>query len=434
MFRNPLLGIAAGALLTAVIQSSSASVGILQAVAASGALTRSAALPIILGQNIGTCVTTLLSGLGAGKNARRAAFIHLYFNVIGTAVTLATVYTVEGLGGWRGYFDSTADATSIALIHTAFNVFSTVILLPFSRQLEKLAVLTVGDGSEKRKEKRGGKHEQPVTEGSHLARGFDGYSILDDRFLSSPAFAFTMAREAFFRMFELAKKNFDDASAQLDGFDEGRQERINGAEQLVDAYEDSIKSYLIKLSAGRLGSRMSDHIHAMYGAVGDIERIGDHAIDISAIAEKMSRGGHALDKDTSAELAVCRRAVWDLLMRVTPTPGEAEEQVRMVEETEPLEEAVDRLTDEVGKRCVARMVERKDARGSVFVDEILIAFERIADHGANLAGSYEGSEAAAHANLRDVRSGDMFAAKVKEYLDKYALPEMFVQKQNSTIG
>lgn len=423
MFRNPLLGIAAGALLTAVIQSSSASVGILQALAASGALTRGAALPIILGQNIGTCVTTLLSGLGAGKNARRAAFLHLYFNVIGTAAALTAVYGIRLFGGLESYWNSSADAASIALIHTVFNVFSTVILLPFSRQLEKLALLTVRDGEEKRKKKAKPGKERTEIRNPYRMRNLEEYSILDERFLSSPAFAFTMAREAFFRMYELARRNFGEAMAQIGGFDSERQKKIEESELLIDAYEDSIKSYLIKLSEGRMGSRMSDHIYSMYGAVGDIERIGDHAIDISDIAVKISDDGRRLDAGTAAELDVCRRAVEELLLVAAPSPGEAEEKARRVDRTEPLEEAVDRLTDEVGKRCVARMVESRDARGSVYIDELLIALERIADHGANIAGAAEGSGTAAHSGLRDVRAGETFEERVREYLDKYALPD-----------
>lgn len=408
VFGNPVAGIAAGALLTAVIQSSSASVGILQALAASGVLTRGAALPIILGQNIGTCVTTLLSGLGAGKNARRAAFIHLYFNLIGTGAALAASGLLRLSGVFSAYLGAPADAFSIAVMHTAFNVFSTLILLPFPRLLVKLAVLTVPDGEKKKKTKKAHLDAGEPTRARRLA----GYSILDERFLSAPAFAYSMTRAAFLRMLELAAQNLSEAVRQLDGFDAERQKKIAETERLIDSYEDSIRSYLIKLSDGRPGKRLCDGIYALYGAVGDAERIGDHALDISGIAEKMAGEGFTFDAATAAEIEVCRRAVTDLLDGVVGG-GSAEE-------TEPLEEAVDRLTDEVGRRCVARMVGLGDARGSIYADEILISLERAADHAADLAAG--ASVGAAHERLRDIRAGEDFSARVRECLGRYPLP------------
>lgn len=372
---SPLLGMAAGALLTAVIQSSSASVGILQALAAAGAVTRGAAFPIILGQNIGTCVTALLSGLGAGKNARRAAFVHLYFNLLGSAAALATVWTI-GLGGaLDDYFLASADAVSIAFMHTAFNVFAAALLLPFSRGLERLAILSVPDRTRRKKRSASATGEA----------AFDGYSILDDRFLPSPAFAYSMAHAAFYRMYELAKNDFHAAFEQLSEFDDDRLREIEKNERLVDSYKDSIRAYLIKLAERRPSGRLCELIYALYGAAGDAERIGGHALEVARVAERMNAAGHRLDVELAREIAVCRDAVEELLEDAArPSVGGAEAQNA---DTEALEAAVDRLAAETSRRCLRRLKERGDMLDGAYADEILTAIERIADHGAELAAS-----------------------------------------------
>lgn len=404
VFSNPFLGIVAGSLLTAIIQSSSASVGILQALAASGALTRGAALPIILGQNIGTCLTTLLSGLGAGKNARRAAFIHLYFNVIGTAATLAAVGVWRLFGGLAGYLSAPADAFSIAAMHTAFNVFSTLILLPFARVLERLALLTVPDKSKK---------DAPVqsTDGAH---GFDGYSILDGRFLSAPMFAYSMARAAFFRMCGLAEENFGLAVSGLSEENEDARRKLAANERLIDAYEDSVRSYLVKIADERLSGR----IYALYSAVGDAERIGDHAAVISDTAAKMTGDGLLPDAETLGELGVCIDAVRGLL-RDSLTPPSAGDDGSAAE---PAREAVLRLTGEVSRRIVARMSVSGDARCGICLDKIISSLERIADHAAAISAASRGSDGTVHERRRIVREDAAFPGEVEKYLHKYALP------------
>ncbi len=409
VFANPFFGIAAGAVLTAVIQSSSASVGILQALAASGALARGAALPIILGQNIGTCVTTLLSGLGAGKNARRAAFIHLYFNVIGTAAALAAVGIWRLFGGLGEYLAAPADAFSIAAMHTAFNVFSTVILLPFARGLERLAVFTVPD-----KEKKKSRSSRRAV--SAPTRGFDGYSILDDRFLSAPFFAYSMARAAFFRMCGLAAENFSLARARISGKSGDEDRRVAENERLIDAYEDSIKSYLVRLS----DSRLAERVYALYSAVGDAERIGDHAAAIAATAERLADAGSAADGETARELDICLGAVEDMISAVLPSAEGGGGQVS----SEPMREAVGRLTDEVSRRLVRRMTERGDARGCVYIDEILASLERIADHAAAIAAASDGAAGTVHERRRAAREDAEFEKEVGICLKKYALPAL----------
>lgn len=402
VFSNPIVGIAAGALLTAVIQSSSASVGILQALAASGVLSRGTALPIILGQNIGTCVTTLLSGIGAGKNARRAAFIHLYFNVMGTAATLAVCGVWRAFGGLGEYLAAPADAFSVAAMHTAFNVFSTVILLPFAHQLERLAVLTVPDSKKKKRKK-------PRAAGTE--RGFDGYSILDERFLSAPFFAYSMTREAFFRMLALCAENFALARGMLSEPDDEKKKKAEENERLIDAYDDSIRSYLVRLPDEGLRER----IYALYSAVGDAERIGDHAAVIVKTAEKLS-GTTAADAETKGEIEVCMNAVADMIAAILPPPGKEDH------DAEPMREAVARLGDEVSRRLVQRMSERRDAHGGVYIDCILSSLERIADHAAAISAASGGNTGTLHERRRAVRGEANFESRVGSCLEKYALP------------
>lgn len=404
VFSNPFLGIVAGALLTAIIQSSSASVGILQALAASGALTRGAALPIILGQNIGTCLTTLLSGLGAGKNARRAAFIHLYFNVIGTAATLTAVGVWRLFGGLAGYLSAPADAFSIAAMHTAFNVFSTLILLPFAQGLERLALLTIPDKIKK---------DSPV-QSADGAHGFDGYSILDGRFLSAPMFAYSMARAAFFRMCGLAEENFGLAVSGLSGENEEARQKLAENERLIDAYEDSVRSYLVKIADERLSGR----IYALYSAVGDAERIGDHAAVISDTAAKMTGDGLLPDAETLGELDVCIDAVRGLLRDSLAPPSAGDDGSA----AEPAREAVLRLTGEVSRRIVARMSVSGDARCGICLDKIISSLERIADHAAAISAASHGSDGTVHERRRIVREEAAFPGEVEKYLHKYALP------------
>lgn len=297
LFQNPFAGLAAGALLTAVLQSSSASIGILQVLSATGAFTVEMAVPIVMGQNIGTCVTALLSGVGAGKNAKRAALLHFYFNLAGTVILLGVFYLLRILAVIPA--GMAADEASIALIHTVFNLAATAILLPFAGALLKLATLTV---REKPGEEETGQKEQ--------------LSLLDDRFLGSPSFALGLSRAAFFRMCELAGDNFISACLQFDVFEEKRAERIERRTLLVMRYDASLGTYLVKLSGTRLHRNEAEEVSLLISALPDAARIGERAAHAAKLAAELATGDAALSTDAKAELHVACDALTDLIVRV----------------------------------------------------------------------------------------------------------------------
>ena len=253
LFSNPLLGVLCGAILTAVIQSSSASVGILQALSATGSVTYSSAIPIILGQNIGTCVTALISSIGANKNARRAAVIHLYFNLIGTGLFLAVFYLLNGFLHFS-FYDQSIDRLGIAVVHTCFNLLSTLTLLPFTKLLEKLAYLTIRDTAND-----------------------ENFQILDERFLASPAVAIHQCQKMAVSMARLAQSSLYQAIGLIGAYDEKIAHSIEEGEDQIDMYEDKLGTYLVRLSSKNLTMEESREISKLLHVIGDFERIGDHA-------------------------------------------------------------------------------------------------------------------------------------------------------------
>lgn len=296
LFSNPIAGLAAGALMTAIVQSSSAAIGILQAMALSGGVTFSAAMPIVMGQNIGTCVTTLISGIGASKNARRAAFVHLYFNAIGAAVFMAVLYGINAVRRFE-FFDAAVTPVAIATIHTVFNVFSLIILYPFAGGLRRLAELTV-----------------PGESRAASRREADAYQLLDERFLRVPSTALEICRQAFFRMLWLARRNFSLAVGLLEHYDGAAAEQVGANEQLIDAYEDDLGSYMIRLSTTAPGEREMSELTKLMYAIGDVERIGDHAESLAKAAgrlEKVGEGG--LSKEAGFEFGRLSAALEELL-------------------------------------------------------------------------------------------------------------------------
>lgn len=299
IFRNPLAGLLAGALLTAVLQSSSASIGILQVLSGSGALTAEMAVPIVMGQNIGTCVTALLSGVGAGKNAKRAALIHFYFNTFGAVILLGLFHLFRAVGVIpRGIVVNEA---AVALIHTIFNLAATAILLPFSRGLLRLATLTV-------REKAGNAGKEEDGEKEQL-------SLLDDRFLGSPSFALGLSRAAFLRMTELTGDNFLSACLQLENYDEGRAARITSNAALAERYEKSLSAYLVKLSGTRLHRKEAGEVTLLISALPDARRIGERAVHAAALSS-MGENGLQLSPAACRELETARDAFSDLSRRV----------------------------------------------------------------------------------------------------------------------
>lgn len=363
-FENPVLGLLAGAILTAVIQSSSASVGILQALCKTGAVTYGSALPIIMGQNIGTCVTALLSAVGAKKNAKRAAFVHFYFNVIGTVVFMIGFYSLNAVINFH-VLGHVANGAGIAVIHTCFNIIATVLLLPFSKVLEKLACATIRDTEEETDA-----YGKIATE-------------LDSRFLETPAYAVAQCKMVTGKMADLVVKNLDAAMELLENYTKEKADCVADMENQVDHYEDVLGTYLVRLSAKSLSQKDSQTIAELLHCIGDFERISDHASNIMEAAQEMSEKGIKFSVQAQEELAVYKNAVRDIVgaaQTVIKT-----EDFALAKKIEPLEEVVDCLNAEVKNRHVKRLSEGKCTIELGFVfNDLCVNFERIADHCSNI--------------------------------------------------
>ncbi|HIZ65224.1 MAG TPA: Na/Pi cotransporter family protein [Candidatus Blautia pullicola] len=362
-FENPLLGMVAGALLTAIIQSSSASVGILQALCVTGAVSYAVAVPIILGQNIGTCVTALLSAIGAKKNAKRAAMVHLYFNLIGTAVFLVVFYGAQ-LFVTFGFMDQAANAAGIAVVHSVFNVFATLVLLPFSGLLEKLACLTIREEAE----------EAPRT----------GMELLDVRFLEQPSIAMEQSRQAAKKMSDLSRNTLLIAMSLLQTYDKEKEEQVLQFEDSVDKCEDALGTYLVKLGEKDLNQKDSRDLSLILHCIGDFERISDHGVNIMESAREMYEKGMKFSDKAARELAVISRAVEDIVnISYDVFKNEDKEQAKAVE---PLEEVIDELNHELKDRHIRRLRQGKCTIEQGFVlSDITTSLERIADHCSNIA-------------------------------------------------
>ena len=365
-FSNPILGTLAGAALTAIIQSSSASVGILQALCVTGAVSFGTAIPIIMGQNIGTCVTALLSGVGASKNARRASLIHLYFNLIGTLLFLVVFYTLNSFLHFP-FLAQTAGAADIAVIHSLFNVGCTIILFPFSNVLVKLATLTIPDGRDTQTDTR------PVA-----------LQALDERFLDRPGFAMNLCKEAVDHMADLARNSFQLAMGLLVNFSEKDLQTVIAMEQEADSYEDTLGTYLVKLSGRDLSKADSRTLSILLHCINDFERISDHAINVAESAQELRDKGLSLSPDSQSELAVYSRAVGDILdLTVSVFAADDTQRAKSVE---PLEEVIDSLSLEMRQRHIERL--RRGAcslEAGLILEDILTSYERVSDHCSNVA-------------------------------------------------
>ena len=360
LFDNPIFGILAGALLTAIIQSSSASVGILQALSATGAITYSMAVPIVMGQNIGTCVTALISCIGAKKNAKRAALVHLYFNIIGT-LAISLLFYGSNLFLHYAFLDDIVNQASIAVIHTIFNLSTTALLLPFARQLEKLACLTIRDKDES--------SELP---------------FLDERFLNTPAIATERAVDLSEKMARLSEGTLLGSLELVGNFDEKTVETIIENEDLIDAYEDVISTYLVKLSSKELLETDSKKIHLMLHAVGDFERISDHAINILEVAKEIKEKKIIFSPEAQAGIDVMQSALIEILTNTTL--AFVNNDVALATKIEPLEQVIDKIRDKLKEAHVRRLTngECTIELGFVFSD-LITNFERISDHCSNIA-------------------------------------------------
>ena len=408
-FSNPFLGLLAGMVLTAIIQSSSASVGILQALCISGAVGFSTALPIIMGQNIGTTITALISSIGANKNAKRTALIHVYFNIIGTVVFMFGFYLLHFIVDFP-FMHEMANPADIATVHTIFNVTATIILLPFSKQLVKLATFSIAE-------------KEVAIEMSHAQKVL---AILDARFLEMPSYAVEQSRSAACTMAELAEESINLAMELLEEYDEGKAQRVVDLEDEIDVFEDHIGSYLIKASSKNLSKADSHTASVVLHSIGDFERISDHARNIKEAAQEMHEKQLVFSDNAKAELDVFKRAIHDIVKLTTLSF--LEEDLELATQVEPLEEVIDRLNDEMKQRHVKRL--RQGActieLGFVLAD-ITTDLERISDHCSNVAVcllEVHDDELDSHAYLSKLKKEDNidFASKVVLYEQRYKLP------------
>ncbi len=368
---NPVLGVLAGAIVTAIIQSSSASVGMLQAISATGVLHFSTAFPIIMGQNIGTCITALLSSVGTSRNAKRSALIHLYFNVIGTLSFLIVVYMLKALIGAPDFWNQPIGRSGIANFHTVFNVLVTVLLLPFSNLLLRLACATIKDHGEDEK--------------------FKALEQLDERLLKSPSIALQQCGHMITRMAEYAQKNFSDGVELLARFDTKTVDRINENENLIDKMEDKLEHYLIKLSSQQVSDEDSRAISAALHMVKDYERISDYCVNLMECAEELQSASVFFSQQARAELDVLINAVTDIIN--TANQAQMSSSGTIAKRIEPLEETIDAIVEHLKDMHVERLKagECNIHSGSVFL-EILTNLERIADHCSNIGLSIIGNK------------------------------------------
>ena len=407
-FSNPILGMLAGLVLTAIIQSSSASVGILQALCITGAVSYGAAIPIIMGQNIGTCITAILSGIGASKNAKRAALVHLYFNLIGTTIFMLGFYAINAAVGF-GFLNDAANATGIAVVHSVFNVTATVILLPFSDKLEKLACLTIRDDA------------NPVKEESEADKDF---KLLDLRFLDTPGLAVEHCRMVAQNMAKVTKEALYTATEVIAEYDNRKAERVIALENEIDRYEDELGTYMVKLSQQQLSETDSHRLSVILHCLSDFERISDHAVNLIESAQEMKEKGQDFSKKAKEELAVFSQAVKDIVA-VSFDVFEKEDLTRAAY-VEPLEEVIDELQAEVKKRHVKRLQKGKCTIEMGFVlSDVVTSYERISDHCSNIAVclmQVDQDNYDTHGSLNDMKHNEFFNNQYNVYKEKYLLP------------
>ena len=407
-FSNPILGLLAGLVLTAVIQSSSASVGILQALCVTGVIRYGTAIPIIMGQNIGTCVTALLSGMGASKNAKRASLIHLYFNLIGTLLFLVVFYGLNSFLHFS-FLANTAGAADIAVIHSLFNIGCTMVLYPFSGVLVKLAELSIPDGEEKPASSR------PAA-----------LQALDERFLDRPGFAMNLCKEAVDHMADLARNSFQLAMGLLERYSDTDLNRVVAMEQEADSYEDVLGTYLVKLSGRDLSKADSRTLSILLHCINDFERISDHAINVAESARELGQKGLTLSPDSRKELAVYGQAVADILdLTVSVFAADDTERAKGVE---PLEEVIDDLSNEMRSRHIERLRRGTcSLEAGLILEDILTGYERVSDHCSNVAvcmieihaDEYETHE---YLNLTTKGSSPWFQKEYAKRKQEYLLP------------
>lgn len=401
LFSNPVLGVLMGAIVTGVIQSSSASVGILQALCMTGSVSYATAIPIIMGQNIGTCITAIISSTGATKNAKRAACIHLYFNLISTVIILPVFYILDGIFDFA-VVDSAATPFGIAVLHSGFNIAAIVILFPISKLLEKLACITVKDTD--------GEEEKTL--------------LLDERLFSTPAVAIAQSRNVTSAMAQISKCAVDDAINALYSYDEKLAERVRKGEKKVDKYEDTLGEYLVKLSTHNLTDEDSRELSMQLHLIGDFERISDHALNILESAEELKDKKMSFSGPAKKELENIVNATNEIV--TLATAAFVENNLEKAALVEPLEQVIDELKKNMKNGHIERLRRNECTieQGFVFND-LITNLERVSDHCSNIAGCVietANERFDMHKYLRNIKKGnEEFEQKYAEFARKYSV-------------
>ena len=409
MFSNPILGMIAGLVLTAVIQSSSASVGILQALCVTGAVGYKTAIPIIMGQNIGTCVTALISSIGASKNAKRAPMIHLYFNLIGTVLFMVVFYSINAIIGGFAFLNDSANAAGIAVVHSLFNIGTVLVLYPFGDKLVKLAQLTIPDHV-------GETEEKP-----------DELAVLDERFLEKPAFAMELCRNAAVRMAQESRDALHLALDNVTMYSESRVAKIIEMEESVDRYEDALGTYLVKLNNCDLSQKDSRTLSILLHCIGNFERISDHAVNITDSSTQMQEKKLKFSKKAMEELKVFSDALCDIVDETMEafTMNDLDK----ARQIEPFEQVIDSLNIELKQRHIHRLRKGKcTIELGLILEDMITNFERISDHCSNIAVcmirvNEDGFDTHEYLDVIKEEKAPWFEEEFYRLSKKYALPD-----------
>lgn len=404
-FSNPVLGIIVGIALTAIIQSSSASVGILQGLCATGIVTYGTAIPMILGQNIGACFIALIAAIGSNRNARRTAMVHLYFNVIGVLLFGIAFYTVNAIVPWA-FLGKAANEVGIAIVHTSFNLLTTAVLLPINRVLVKLAVLTVPEAKEPEKQ-----------------------TLLDTRLIATPTVALQRALDITFQMIDCVHSAFTKGVSLTHSYDQATLDEVAALEDQTDKYEDALGTYLVRLSGEELMSEDAHTLSTLLYTISDFERIADHAVAIGEAGREISLKSVRFSDQAQTELLVLENAVADVLDKTHK--AFLHRDFEMAAKVEPQEQVVDELVREIKSRHINRLRNGKCTVEYGFVlEDLLTAYERIADHCSNIAiemlqaaeGKMDAHEYLGALKAGELRESEIFEERYEKYLKKYSFP------------
>lgn len=407
MFNNPIIGVLVGAIFTGVIQSSAASVGVLQALSLNGGITFSMAIPIIMGQNIGTCVTALLSSIGVNRNARRVSIIHISFNLIGTIIFL-TIYSILDFAIGFGFSDMDITPFYIALVHSIFNVATVLLLMPFYKQLEKLAYFVIKDNSK-------GNAEDEV------------YSFVDDRLLSTPSVAINECNSKCKKMAKLARDTIYSSIELINDYDEKKSAKVLENEDLLDLYEDKLGTFLVKLSSKAVSENDSQSVSRQLHTIGDFERIGDHAVNILDVAKEMNEKKLHFSEKAEKEVDVLFAALTEILENTTN--AYVKNDVNLAKQVEPLEEVIDNLIIDIKSMHVQRLKAGECSIELGFIlSDLLTNCERVSDHCSNIAitiieTNQHSLDAHEYLNVVKRAGNKDFENEYEMYKSKYALKE-----------